>query len=97
MYDFNGQLPRADLDDGFVEIEKINELTLGKYLGGRGLALHFLLKEQEPRSDPLGPDSRLVFATGITAGIPLQRAIAFIPLEELAFLLRDYAEWGLAF
>ena len=42
-----------------------------KYLGGAGFVAYFLLKELLPRVDPLGPDNKLIFATGPLTGLKL--------------------------
>lgn len=41
-----------------------------KYLGGRGLALPYMLREMPAQADPLGPDNILVFAPGLLTGAP---------------------------
>ncbi|KPV62411.1 MAG: Tungsten-containing aldehyde ferredoxin oxidoreductase [Candidatus Bathyarchaeota archaeon BA1] len=71
MYGFNNKVLRVDLTDNDLKVEESDEKVFRKYLGGRGLALHFLLKELKPRVDPLGPENKLIFATSVTTGIPL--------------------------
>lgn len=71
MYGFTGKILRVDLTTGYINVEKLGEDIYRKYLGGRGLALHFLLKELKPKTDPLEPENKLIFATGVATGIPL--------------------------
>jgi len=39
-----------------------------KFLGGRGLSAKILLKEVDPRCDPLGPENKVIFAPGVLSG-----------------------------
>ena len=38
------------------------------YLGQRGLASKYLAEEIDPKCDPLGPDNKLIMATGPLTG-----------------------------
>jgi len=71
MYGFNNKVLRVNLTTNDVKVEELNEKVYRKHLGGRNLALYFLLKELKPKVDPLGPENKLVFATSVTTGIPL--------------------------
>lgn len=56
-----------------------------KYLGGRGLALLFLLRETRPGLDPFSPENPIIFATGAITGaagpaIPRFTAVSKSPL-----------------
>src|SRR5450759_1635313 len=37
-------------------------------LGGRALSAKILLKEVDPKCDPLGPDNKVIFAPGVLSG-----------------------------
>ncbi len=65
---YNGKLLRVDLTTGEWEVEQPDELFFRRYWGGKGLASYFLLKEQAPNTDPLGPDNLLIFAAGVMTG-----------------------------
>lgn len=39
-----------------------------KFIGGRGLSAKILLKEVDPRCDPLGPENKVIFAPGVLSG-----------------------------
>ena len=71
MFGYNGKILRVNLTDGTVKTESIDEAFCRKYIGGAGFVSYFLLKEVASGVDPLGPDNRLVFATGPLTGIPL--------------------------
>lgn len=59
---------RVDLTKGKITIEKLKEETKKKYLGGAGLAAKILYEELKLGIDPLGPENKLVFATGPLTG-----------------------------
>lgn len=39
-----------------------------KFVGGRGLSAKILLREVDPRCDPLGPENKVIFAPGVLSG-----------------------------
>jgi aldehyde:ferredoxin oxidoreductase len=39
-----------------------------RFLGGRGLSAKILLKEVDPKCDPLGPGNKVIFAPGVLSG-----------------------------
>lgn len=69
LYGFNGKLLRVNLSTGEIRNEAIPDDILKKYLGGAGVALHFLLKELDRGIDPLGEKNKLVFSLGPGAGV----------------------------
>jgi aldehyde:ferredoxin oxidoreductase len=69
-YGYNGKILRIDLSKQTIEIEEPDEKLYRTYIGGGGLAAYYLLKEQPPGADPLGPDNRLIFMTSAVAGTP---------------------------
>ena len=44
--------------------EMVSDTVYRKYLGGKGLATHLLLKKNRPGVDPLSPENNLIFALG---------------------------------
>jgi len=69
LYGFNGKLLRVNLSTREIKNETIPDDILKKYLGGAGLALHFLLKELDRGIDPLGEGNKLVFSLGPGTGV----------------------------
>jgi aldehyde:ferredoxin oxidoreductase len=63
-----GKLLRVNLTDGRVEIEEPDETFYQYTLGGRGIIAKVLLKELPPQIDPLGPQNKIIFATGPLTG-----------------------------
>jgi aldehyde:ferredoxin oxidoreductase len=67
---YNGKILRVDLDRESITVEELHETLYSRYLGGGTLALHYLLNELKPKSDPLGPGNILVFAGSVISGTP---------------------------
>jgi len=59
---------RIDLSKGTVASEPLNMEWADQYLGQRGLATRYLVEEIDPKCDPLGPDNKLIMATGPLTG-----------------------------
>ncbi|MCD4729402.1 MAG: aldehyde ferredoxin oxidoreductase family protein [Bacteroidales bacterium] len=64
-----GRLLRVNLDDHTFKSEEIPEKTLLEYIGGRGLGSKILFDEVPGKTDALGPENKLIFATGPLTGI----------------------------
>lgn len=60
---------RADLTSGTVSREEVPAELISRFLGGKGLAAHYLSKELPPATDPLAPENLLIFMTGPVSGI----------------------------
>ena len=70
MFGYAGKLLRVDLSKGETKREPLSEELARTYLGGRGFAARILYDELKPGIDPLGPDNKIVFATGVLTGTP---------------------------
>lgn len=68
---FTGKILRVNLSTEEIKVESFDEFFYRKYFGGRALALYFLIKELKPKINPLSPENKLIFATGVATGIPL--------------------------
>ncbi|HJX36502.1 MAG TPA: aldehyde ferredoxin oxidoreductase N-terminal domain-containing protein, partial [Dehalococcoidales bacterium] len=68
---YNGKVLRVNLSNNTIVTEEIDGPFCRKYLGGAGFVAYYLLKELKSHIDPLGPDNKLVFATGPLTGIKL--------------------------
>ncbi len=62
------KLLRVNLTNGTVAEEGLNMGWANDYLGQRGLATRYLVDEIDPQCDPLGPDNKLIMATGPLTG-----------------------------
>lgn len=69
-YGYCGKILRVDLSGQKLWDEKPDDLFYRRYFGGRALIAYYLLKELKPEVDPLGPDNKLVMATGVVTGGP---------------------------
>jgi aldehyde:ferredoxin oxidoreductase len=59
---------RVDLNNGTCTAEALNMAWANEYLGQRGLATKYLSEEVDPQCEPLGPDNKLIMATGPLTG-----------------------------
>ena len=59
---------RVDLSAGTCIPEALNMAWANEYLGQRGLATKYLAEEIDPTCDPLGPENKLIMATGPLTG-----------------------------
>lgn len=70
-YGFHNRVLRVDLSNRQIRVEEPGEHFFRTYYGGWGLIAHYLLKEVEAGTEPLGPENVLVFATGVVTGAPV--------------------------
>ena len=59
---------RVDLSAGTCIPEALNMAWANEYLGQRGLATKYLAEEIDPTCDPLGPENKMIMATGPLTG-----------------------------
>jgi aldehyde:ferredoxin oxidoreductase len=65
---WTGKILRVNLTDGSCTTEALNREWAQEYLGQRGLATKYLVEEVDAKADPLGPDNKLIMATGPLTG-----------------------------
>ena len=63
-----GKILRVDLTNGLVKAEPLNMDWARAYIGSRGLASKYLVEEMDPKTDPLSPANKLIWATGPLTG-----------------------------
>lgn len=63
-----GKILRVNLTNGEFKTEDLDRNTAIKFLGGRGLGSKILYDEIDPKIDPLGPENKLILATGPLTG-----------------------------
>lgn len=71
MQGFFNRLLDIDLNTKSGQIIELPDEVLAETLGGKGLAIRLLLKDNPPGVDPLSPENRLIFATGPLTGTPI--------------------------
>jgi len=70
-YGYIGKVLHVDLTSRKMEVENPPEEFYRTYMGGSGLALHYLLNTMQPGVDPLGPENVLVISVGVLTGAPV--------------------------
>jgi len=95
---YMGRVLRVDLWKEKVYIEPLPpENILRMWLGGRGLGVYYMLKEVNPRVDPLSPENKAIVATGpITgvAGIPASGRWCSVTKSPLTNTIHDAQSGG---
>ena len=66
---YMGRIARVDLWSGAVSYETLPEKVLRSWIGGRGLGVYLLLKELDPKVDPLSPANKAIILTGPLTGV----------------------------
>lgn len=69
MNGYAGYILRINLTSGESKKEALSSEFVKKYIGGRGFAATILYDEVMPGTDPLGPDNKLIMASGPFAGV----------------------------
>ncbi len=64
MYGFFNKVLKIDLRTRTFKEETIPDSVYETYLGGKGLGIYFLMKENPPGVDPLSPQNKLIFCVG---------------------------------
>ncbi len=89
---YMGRLVRVNLWSGKVAYESLSDEILRKWVGGRGLGVYLMLREVNPRVDPLSPSNKAVVATGPltgVAGIPSSGRWASVTKSPLTNTIHD--------
>jgi aldehyde:ferredoxin oxidoreductase len=73
-FGYSNKILRVNLSNDKISIEHPEEIFYRKYIGGEGFVAYYLLKELEPNTDPLGPENKLIFATGPITGVSIAGA-----------------------
>jgi aldehyde:ferredoxin oxidoreductase len=68
---FWGRILRVDLTSGSTAFEDLDPRCYRLYMGGRNLALHFLINEVPAGTRPFDPENRLIFMTSVATGSPI--------------------------
>jgi aldehyde:ferredoxin oxidoreductase len=68
MNGWRGKLLRVNLNRGEVKEESLDPQIAKDYIGGRGLGIHYMNKELNPKCDPLSAENLLIMATGPLTG-----------------------------
>jgi aldehyde:ferredoxin oxidoreductase len=93
------KLLRVNLRNKEIKVEPIPERLSKEYLGGSGLATKYLYDEVKPKTDPLGPENKIIFSTGPFQGTSILGSAKFSivsrsPLTGTFAVTAAGAEWG---
>jgi len=67
---YMGRILRVNLTEGKLFIEDLPpDNVLRRWVGGRGLGVYYILKEVDPKVDPLSPKNKAIVATGPLTGV----------------------------
>jgi aldehyde:ferredoxin oxidoreductase len=77
---FNGKILKINLTTSDISIEEQDNKFYRKYSGGHGVGLYYLLKETRGSYDPFSPESPLIFAPGLLAGLRAPAVPRFVVL-----------------
>ena len=99
MFGLMGKLLRVNLTEGSILQEEIPEEKAKNFLGGRGLGTKYLFDELTPGIDPLGPENKLIFMTGLLTGTPSPSASRYSvvtksPLTNIWAQSSSGGRWG---
>jgi len=65
---YMGKILRVNLTSGEVKDETLDQTMARDYIGGAGFGAKILYDEVDPTVDALGPDNKIIFATGPLSG-----------------------------
>ncbi|MGC9148305.1 MAG: aldehyde ferredoxin oxidoreductase family protein [Sulfolobales archaeon] len=91
LYGYAGKILRIDLSRREVKYEELSKDLVKRYVGGRGFNVRRLYNEVPPGTDPLGPENKLMIATGPVAGtgFPLGTRVNVSAKSPLTGILGD--------
>ena len=68
MNGWMGKILRVNLSSGDINAEALDPKVARDFIGGRGLAIYYMLKEVDPNCDALGKENKLIMTTGPLTG-----------------------------
>ncbi|MBN1400984.1 MAG: aldehyde ferredoxin oxidoreductase family protein [Anaerolineae bacterium] len=68
MFGYHDRLLRVDLSSGAIVVEPLGSEAVGRYVGGSGLATHYLYAMLDPQLPALAPESPLIMMAGPLTG-----------------------------
>jgi len=68
MYGYTGRCLRVNLSEEKHSIEDLPPKLLTQFMGGRGLGVKVYSDEVDPKTDPLGPENKVIFVSGPLVG-----------------------------
>jgi aldehyde:ferredoxin oxidoreductase len=78
MFGWNGKFLRVNLSKGTFAAESYDAEFASKYIGGRGFAVKILWDTLPPKTEPLSPANKLIFAVGPLTGFTLPNSAKLV-------------------
>jgi len=99
MDGYCGKIIRVDVTSLTCNVETLDETLPGNYIGGRGIGVKLLFDEVDPKTDPLGPDNKMIIATGPLTGSGVSSACRYCvvtksPLNHCSTSSNSGGHWG---
>jgi aldehyde:ferredoxin oxidoreductase len=94
---YTGRILRVDLWSCSIRYESLPEDVLKKWIGGRGLGVYLMLKEVDPRVDPLSPANKSMVMTGPltgVVGVPASGRWCSVTKSPLTYTIHDSHSGG---
>lgn len=74
MNGYGGSILRVDLAKGTYEKTPTPDALIRDFVGGRGFGAYFLYKEVPAKTDPLGPENKVIISCGPLSGLMIPGA-----------------------
>jgi len=68
MFGWMGKILRVNLNEQKIYSENLEPKIAKDFIGGRGIGIYYLLKEMNPKCDPLSEENMFIMATGPLTG-----------------------------
>ncbi len=68
---FWGRYARINLTSGLISVDDVDPKIYRRYMGGRNMALYYLLREVPPGTPPLGEGNKIIISTSVITGAPI--------------------------
>ncbi|MHA1443733.1 MAG: aldehyde ferredoxin oxidoreductase family protein [Candidatus Hodarchaeales archaeon] len=88
---YHDRLIRINLSTKKIELESLPPKIVETFIGGKGLGAYILTRELKPGIDPLGPDNKIIVATGPLQGsvVPICGRYCIVTKSPLTGLFLD--------
>ena len=71
MFSEKAKILYVDLTKKTTSVKELDAETYRKYPGGSALGMYLMMKEMDPKVDPLSPENMLIFSVSPLVGLPI--------------------------
>ena len=93
---YHGRYLRVDLTTGSADRVELSDSLLRRFLGGSGLGVAMLLRENAAEVDPLSPEAALAFVFSPLVGSPLTTSAKFAVVSKSPLTNGSTIRWPAA-